>query len=146
MSTDLKDLQPDVMFKAQHALAELDAQGVPYVVTSTLRTTAEQVALAAQGNKSLSEVNGLRVFAGMRPITDAENKYTVTHADGVILKSRHQSGRALDVVPRNERGWPVWPQANDPRWQQISKAFKRMGFTWGGDWASFQDLPHYEIS
>jgi hypothetical protein len=86
----------------------------------------------------------------MPPISAAENAYTVTNADGVHDKSNHQSGRALDVVPANANGNPVWPEPADPRWEEIAAIFKSQGFSWGGDWTRAKDgidpdLPHYEM-
>jgi peptidoglycan LD-endopeptidase CwlK len=142
VSSRIEDLAPDVQAAARTFLSLIQT---PYVVTSTLRTQDEQVALYAQGRKSLGEVNALRVKAGMRAIAEAENKYTVTRADGVKFKSNHQGGRAMDVVPAGTNGNPVWPPASDGRWQIIAKAGKEAGFKWGGDWAVYPDLPHWEM-
>jgi peptidoglycan L-alanyl-D-glutamate endopeptidase CwlK len=30
-------------------------------------------------------------------------------------------------------------------WNEVVEEAKKIGFTWGGDWASFKDLPHLEI-
>ena len=143
MSRRIEDLLPRVAAAAARAMSDLKARGVPAVVTSTLRTEAEQVALYAQGRESLASVNAKRSAAGMPLIRLEENRYTVTNADGVKHKSNHQGGRALDVVPE-QGGRPVWPTASDPRWKQIAGVFKKYGFEWGGDWKDFQDLPHYQ--
>lgn len=146
MSRRIDDLVPRALFKAAAALAVLKRAGEPVVVTSTLRTADEQAALYAQGRKPLDEVNRLRATAKMRPLPEAENKYTVTHCDGIVKKSNHQSGRALDVVPANAKGDPIWPGADDPRWGWIAEAFKEQGFVWGGDWTRpHTDRPHYEL-
>jgi peptidoglycan LD-endopeptidase CwlK len=144
MSTKLEDLLPDIQFKARHAINELKEKGIPFVVTSTLRTTEEQYALYLQGRSTLDMVNKARFAAKMRPISQAENVYKVTNCDGSSMKSRHQGGRAIDVVPA-VNGNPVWPHDGDPRWQQIADVMKSSGFQWGGDWAAFIDPPHYEI-
>lgn len=143
MSRRLEDLLPRVAAAAARAMADLKARGVPAVVTSTLRTEAEQAALYAQGREPLEDVNKKRAIAGMRLLAQAENKYTVTNADGVKHKSNHQGGTALDVVPEYD-GRPVWPPAHDERWTQIAGVFKKYGFEWGGEWKDFPDLPHYQ--
>lgn len=145
MSTKLADLRPDVQGKVQLALEALKAAGIPFAVTSTLRTEAEQMALFAQGRDPLVTVNMLRSQAGMPSIGTADNAYTVTNADGTRYKSNHQSGRALDITPVNAEGNPTWPDHSDPRWLQIAAVMKANGFQWGGDWPRFIDLPHYEI-
>jgi hypothetical protein len=99
MSTDISDLVPEVFHKANKLLGALDTGEIRYVVTSTLRTQAEQLALFAQGRAQLEVVRALRESADMRVLHPSENKYTVTNADGMTKLSLHQGGRALDVVP-----------------------------------------------
>jgi peptidoglycan L-alanyl-D-glutamate endopeptidase CwlK len=155
MSTKLEDLTPDTQAKAQAALDDCAAQGIPVVVTYTLRTEAEQAALYAQGRQPLIAVNALRAAAGLALIGNADNSYTVTNAsgkriaDGGTGRSEHQLGIALDVCPL-ENGEAVWPSIEDPRWAQIAAVFKGHGFAWGGDWTKEKDgidpdFPHYEI-
>ena len=142
MSARIEDLAPDVQPMARDGLSRIS---IPYAVTSTLRTIQEQLAYFAQGRGQLSVVNSLRSWAGLHPIGDMQNTTTITKCDGVILKSNHQGGRALDVVPADAHGNPTWPAAEDPRWLQIAAAMKAAGFTWGGDWTDFPDRPHYEL-
>ena len=148
----LKGLAPNVQRAAQNALDDLDGKGLPYAVTSTVRTYMEQAALFAQGRNSLVLVNSRRAAAGMPPIGEKDNSYTVTRCDGTPAsqgaghaRSPHQLGIALDVVPRGEDG-PQWPRPDDPRWAQIAESFKAQGFEWGGDWADFPDRPHYQYT
>lgn len=144
MKISIDDLVPKARDAAREALQELDDLGIAYSVTSTLRTTEEQYAYWLQGRKPLAEVNQARKKCGMRDISPAENKYTITNCDGTKYKSNHQSGLALDVVPR-EGDRPIWPAKTDPRWKSISTVMKRHGFIWGGDWIKFPDYPHYEM-
>ncbi|AHK11836.1 DD-transpeptidase [Shewanella sp. phage 3/49] len=61
------------------------------------------------------------------------------------MNSRHIIGQAVDVIP-----YPVdW---NDTaRFRLVAKAIKQAAseldvkITWGGDWKSFVDMPHYQI-
>ena len=150
MSIALADLLPEAQAAATKALADLKVRGVPYVVTYTLRTKAEQVALYAQGREELAAVNAKRQAAGLSDIGPSENTYVVTQCDGVPIvqggkgRSPHQLGTAIDVVPM-DGGGPSWPEAHDPRWAQIAQSFKAAGFDWGGDWTDFPDLPHYQL-
>jgi len=141
MSKRIEDLDPLVQPKARTFLSLIP---IPYVVTSTLRTLEEQGALYARGRKPLDEVNALRSRAGMYLLSASENTYTVTNCDGVRYKSNHQGGRALDVVPANVAGNPIWPPATDPRWEMLAKCGEAAGFSWGGRWNP-PDLPHYEM-
>ena len=143
MSQRLIELNAETYFLANEAIAELQTLKISHAVTSTKRTEAEQAALYAQGRAKLEAVNAKRQFAEMRKITDKENQYTVTNCDGVRIKSNHQSGDALDVVPL-EGSRPVWPSPADPRWQDIARIMLKHGFEWGGQWVKFPDYPHYQ--
>jgi len=61
------------------------------------------------------------------------------------LKSRHIIGQAVDIVPL-----PVdWE--NPKPFHLVAEAMKKAAaelgvkITWGGDWRTFRDLPHYQI-
>ena len=64
------------------------------------------------------------------------------------LNSRHLSGHAVDVVAYigSEVRWD-WPL-----YEQIAAAFKQAAkeldvpITWGGDWTTLKDGPHFELS
>lgn len=73
---------------------------------------------------------------------------TVTNLDGHIKKSKHNylPSKAVDVCP-----YPIdW---NDlERFKLLATVVKRkakelnIDITWGGDWVSFKDYPHFEIA
>lgn len=163
MSRKLEDLTPEARMCAGKAMATLLLESVPFVVTYTLRSEAEQYALWCQGRKPLKEVNEARAKVGLYLLSEAENTYTVTNCNGKRIseggtgRSAHQTGKALDVVPL-ENGRPVWPAPEDSRWKAISSAFVAQGFTWGGDWdrdgltkldgdddEDMVDYPHYQL-
>lgn len=61
------------------------------------------------------------------------------------LNSRHIIGEAIDIVPlpvdwKNPKPFGLVAEA-------MKKAAEELGvkITWGGDWKSFVDLPHYQI-
>lgn len=64
------------------------------------------------------------------------------------LNSRHLSGHAVDIVAYigKEVRWD-WPL-----YEQIAAAFKQAAkeldvpITWGGDWTTLKDGPHFELS
>lgn len=63
-------------------------------------------------------------------------------------RSRHLTGHAIDVAAwvAGEVRWD-WPL-----YEELSRTFKRAALelkipiAWGGDWKSFRDGPHYELS
>jgi peptidoglycan L-alanyl-D-glutamate endopeptidase CwlK len=150
MSNKIADLKQPARDMATESGRLLKLAGIPYVDTSTLRTDAEQIALHAQGREPLDEVNRLRKIAGMRGLPAKENNWTVTNCDGVKTKSNHQSGLAVDRVPADAKGNPIWPHPSDPRWMQIATVMEACGFKWGGRWTKEKDgidpdMPHYEM-
>ena len=95
----------------------------------TLRTFAEQDALYLQKPK-------------------------VTNAKGG--QSYHNYGLAIDIVlliDKDNNGsyeTASWDTKNDfdgdqkSDWQEIVAIFKRYGWEWGGSWATFPDMPHFQ--
>ena len=63
-------------------------------------------------------------------------------------RSRHFTGHAIDIAAWVAGGvrwdWPLY--------EELSKAFKqaaaelKVPIVWGGDWKTFRDGPHYELS
>lgn len=106
---------------------------VDFTVTDGVRTMATQQALYAQGRTAKGSI--------------------VTNADGVRNKSNHQAkaddyGHAVDICPFKNGGL-AW---NDTAaFKQLSEHIKAkavalgIAVTWGGDWHSLVDLPHYEL-
>lgn len=61
------------------------------------------------------------------------------------MNSRHIIGQAVDIVPlpvdwKNEAAFKLVADA-------MKKAADELGvkITWGGDWRTFKDLPHYQL-
>lgn len=91
-----------------------------------------------------------RVLEGLRS-AQTQAKYFAAGAsmlDGVKKKSKHQIGKAVDIVPIVNgkvefRSWaPFYPMA-----ENVKAAAKKLGIKiiWGGDWKSFKDGPHFEL-
>ena len=63
------------------------------------------------------------------------------------LKSKHLEGKAIDVVAY-VGGKVAWDW---PLYEKIAKAFKQAAdeldvkITWGGNWATFKDGPHFQL-
>ena len=62
----------------------------------------------------------------------ANTKYPSFHAD--------HAGLAFDIC-KNKKGEEYTDNAF---WSYCSKLGKKIGFTWGGDWKSFPDKPHFQ--
>lgn len=63
----------------------------------------------------------------------------VTNAKGGY--SWHNFRLAIDfyLLIKGKAVWSV-----DKNWLIVVDCFKKQGFTWGGDWKSFKDYPHFE--
>ena len=97
-------------------------------IAQGLRTFAEQDALYAQG----------RTKPGKK----------VTNAKGG--QSIHNYGLAVDIVLILDGKTASWDEKSDfdkdqqSDWTEVVTEFKRAGFSWGGDWRTFKDMPHFE--
>lgn len=92
------------------------------LVTCTLRSSAEQTALYAQGRTAPGHI-----------VTDAK-----------AGQSAHNYGLALDVVPM-VNGKPDWNGA-DPVWATVGKLGQAAGLEWlGAPHSQFVEMAHFEL-
>lgn len=110
---------------------------VDFTITEGLRTTARQKQLYAQG----------RTTSGIR----------VTQKNGVTSKSNHQAkkdgfGHAVDLYPYYNGAVQVSDKEVIPKLKLIAVHIKAVAkclglkITWGGDWKTPYDPPHFELS
>lgn len=128
-SRSLADLHPQCRARAEKLLAQLAAEGLHLIVTSTWRSFEQQAALFAQG----------RTAPGPR-VTNARPG-----------SSYHNVRRALDVAfLRPDTGvldWR-WLSVSDGAaqiWRHIGAVGSSVGLQWGGLW-NRPDRPHLEDS
>lgn len=116
-SRDVKDLRADVRANCEVFLAECKAAGLLVIITQTLRDNEYQATLYAKGRTA--------------PGSIVTNSRTTTF---------HGAGLAFDIA-QNIRGQEYTDTAFFYKCAEIGK---RIGFSWGGDWKSFVDLPHFQ--
>lgn len=158
--TDWSAAHPTLATRVQALQAMYTKRFYPemLVVTSVLRSDAQQIALFAQGRQSLAQVNVLRAAAGMTPLDVLANAHRVTNCDGVRSRSRHQGvlyegrmvSRAVDLAPAWDKdgpgpGKPIIDWNDRGRFNRIGPLAEAVDLVWGGNWTSFQDLPHVEL-
>ena len=119
-SRSINDLHLVVANKCLAHIANCKKRGVDVIVTSTLRDDEYQGVLYAQGRTTKGAI-----------VTNQ----SVTGAHGL--------GLAYDVVPVIN-GVAIW--ADNNLWSIIGEEGKKLGMAWGGDWASFVDKPHFELT
>lgn len=114
-------LHESVRPMAQALLEQAWNEGIALVVTQGYRSLAEQDRLYQQGRTTPGAI--------------------VTNAPPG--SSWHNFGLAFDVAILDSSGQPSWP--NDTKlWSRIGQIGKAQGLSWGGDFKSFVDRPHFE--
>jgi peptidoglycan LD-endopeptidase CwlK len=83
------------------------------------------------------------VLEGVRSV--ARQRELFNKGASKTMNSRHLTGHAVDLAP-----WPIdWNDLG--RFRTMSEAVKmasvelEIPVTWGGDWRSFYDGPHFEL-
>ncbi len=121
MTRDINDLLPIVKQKCEQFISECKVNGIELIVTSVYRSVDEQNEIYAQGRTKPGNI--------------------VTNAKGG--QSYHNHRVAFDVVPLVQ-GKAVWN--NNALWSKIGGIGQRVGLEWGGSWASFPDVPHFQYT
>ncbi|MNW28231.1 Peptidoglycan L-alanyl-D-glutamate endopeptidase CwlK precursor [compost metagenome] len=131
-ASKIAGLLPVVKQAASVLVSECYKRGVYIQITQGLRTIEEQNALYAQGR------NG-------------DTRDIVTNAKGGY--SNHNFGVALDFALLSDDGKRVSWDTNKRTtkeaksdWSIVVEIAKSLGFSWGGDWKSFKDYPHFEMT
>ena len=93
----------------------------------------------------LTEVD-FTVLEGMRTVE--RQKKLVAKGASTTMNSRHLTGHAVDIgawVDGTVRwDWPLYYKLADAM-KQAAKELN-VDLEWGGDWKSFKDGPHYQLS
>lgn len=118
-SHDIDLLRPDVAVNCRALIRLCAERGLPVLVTSTVRDDEYQAYLYEQGRSRPGSI----VTNGKRPT------FHWTEA-----------GLAFDIC-KNVKGQEY---SNSAFFREVALLGKEMGFTWGGDWVSISDLPHFQ--
>jgi peptidoglycan LD-endopeptidase CwlK len=141
----------------------------PLVVQSALNAYQE-IGCALTGKAICRVQEGLRTFEVQQAYYDlgrskvnTDGKSKSKPMGNVITNARpgtsfHQYGLALDYVLLVDTNGdmkfetPKWDTNGDydgdhkADWIEIANIFKKHGFSWGGDWRTFIDMPHVEMA
>lgn len=116
-SRKLSDLRSDVRANAELLLAECEKQGLRVLVTQTLRDDEYQAKLYAQGRTLPGQI-----------VTNSK------------VTTYHGAGLAFDIC-QNIKGHEYSDLAF---FRNVATIAKHIGFSWGGDWKTFPDRPHFQ--
>ena len=125
-SRRIEDLVPELQEKFALFKKMMDEAGIPFMVTCTYRTEAEQLELYAQGR------------------TKPGQKVTW------VRHSKHNDRKAFDIAITRD-GKPVWDLKADvnsdqiPDYKQAAYIGQDCGLIAGGLWTK-KDYPHFEIA
>jgi len=145
----LEGLHPYVKAKAEELIANANKRltgNYKIMITQGLRTKAAQNDLYAQG-RTQAQLNAV----GLSNVKAKPSMDKVTNARGGY--SMHNYGLAIDFALRSVDGKDVtWAMNKDfdgdgkADWMEVVEEAKKLGFEWGGDWKSFKDYPHFQMT
>lgn len=127
-----KQVHNEVSKLAEELIRRCWKENVFIVFTDGLRTLENQAVIYGKGRSSF-------IYRG-KQYGDLKAKKVSNAKPGT---SFHNYGLALDFLTCDGYGknidWIV-----GPKWRRAAAIAKELGFTWGGDWASFRDYPHIQ--
>lgn len=108
-------------------------EGIRVQISSGFRANTEQAHIYGQGRPSYVW-NGKKYGRAGNVVSNARPGSSV-----------HNYGLAIDYFLVSEDGnSSIWVVNN--QWRRVAAIAKSMGFEWGGDWKSFRDYPHLQIT
>ena len=103
-------------------------------------------------NNVLTGRSQVRISQGLRTFAEQDALYAkkpkVSTAKGG--QSVHNYGFAVDIVliiDGKEASWDThkdWDGDKVSDWDECVKVFAKHGWSWGGNWTSFKDMPHFD--
>ena len=118
---DTSKLHPYLNYLMKKGIKKCNAKGIYLIITEGFRTVAYQNKLYAKGRTAPGSI--------------------VTNAKGTDYASQHQWGIAFDIAI-NGTSKELY---NADLMRKASKCFKEVGLSWGGDWTSPVDFPHFYL-
>ena len=103
---------------------------------NTVILTGKVKMIVTQGLRTFDEQN--KLFAQRPKVTNAKGGQSI-----------HNYGLAFDFCLADS-GRTIWDTVKDfdndkvADWMEVVKVFKAAGYTWGGDFRSITDRPHFE--
>ena len=87
------------------------------------------------------------VLEGLRTVE--RQRQLVNSGASTTMNSRHLTGHAVDIAPYVDGDiswhWPHYHQLAPFIWQAADRTGVK-GLEWGGNWTSFPDGPHWQLS
>lgn len=115
-------------------------------VREEVKTIVEECNQALTGRSQVRVAQGLRTFAEQDALYAQRPK--VTNSRGG--QSVHNYGFAVDIVliiDGKTASWDThkdWDNDGIADWDECVRAFAKHGWSWGGNWSTFKDMPHFD--
>src|SRR5687767_14770611 len=153
-SRRLEDLVPEAQEMAKRHILLCAEAGIELLIYCTLRDTHEQARLyrqsrtkeQVQAKMDQLTARGFPALARiLKEVGPQKSGPKVTGAGPG--ESFHQYSRAYDCVPV-VNGKPVWSAAGESGklWAKVGQLGKKCGLEWAGDWTSFREFPHFQLT
>lgn len=116
------------------------------IVRDEVKLIVEEINNLLEGRAKVRIAQGLRTFAEQDALYKQRPK--VTNAKGG--QSVHNYGFAVDIVliiDGKTASWDVkkdWDGDKVADWDECVKVFAKYGWSWGGNWHTFKDMPHFD--
>ena len=117
---------------------------------SRLHTVDSSLIAIAEKALSISKIDfGIPEYGGYRTTSEQKELYErgASKCDGIRIKSKHQTKRALDVYAYvdGKASWDEYHLAMVAC--AMLQAASELGYKleWGGLWTSFVDMPHFQL-
>jgi len=142
---DIKDAHPRLqklwVFILIEWVKRYPADLIPFL-TEVYRSPDLQRAYYAQGREPMARVNSQRRLVGLSPISEDENRRTITNSKPGQSKHQKTPSEAIDIWFQKDR-----KLIDDARlWKQLYDLVQEFdpAIRWGGHF-KFVDKPHFEI-
>jgi len=135
---NIQTLLPVVQILARSLVHAAAAAGITIRVISGSRTYAQQDAIYLQGRAPLDEVNKALSASGLDTISEKDNKKRTPCRGG---ESNHNFQLAFDVGVFKGTDY----LEESPIYKDVGLLGKQLGLTWGGNFHTHVDEPHYEL-
>jgi peptidoglycan L-alanyl-D-glutamate endopeptidase CwlK len=153
-SRRLEDLVPEVQEMAKEHILRCADAGIELLIYCTLRDAQEQARLYRQSRdkeqiqKKMDQLTakGFPALAKiLKDVGPQKSGPKVTNAGPG--ESFHQYNRAYDCVPVLQ-GKPIWSAAGEGAafWDKVGKLGKKCGLEWAGEWTTFREFPHFQLT
>jgi peptidoglycan L-alanyl-D-glutamate endopeptidase CwlK len=153
-SRRLEDLVPEVRQMAKEHILRCADAGFELLIYCTLRDAQEQARIFRQSRtkEQVQKKADQFIAQGFPALAKILKDVGAQKAGPKVTnagpgESFHQYNRAYDCVPVLQ-GKPIWGTggAGAAIWDKVGKLGKKCGLEWAGEWTTFREFPHFQLT